>query len=71
MDDLERKLRMEIATRQLQIDQLKRVIREKDDIIEKNRIDQGGWKNADNHRQRSNPPGEKAEGTSKSSISDK
>ena len=71
MDNLERALRMEVATKQLEIDKLKRIIREKDDVIEKNRIDQGGWKNADNHRQRSNPPGEKAEGTSKGSISDK
>ena len=60
MDNLERALRMEVATKQLEIDKLKRIIREKDDKI-----------NANNNRQRSNPPGEKAEGTSKSSISDK
>jgi hypothetical protein len=33
MDNLERALRMEVATKQLEIDKLKRIIREKDDII--------------------------------------
>ena len=60
MDNLERALRMEVATKQLEIDKLKRIIREKDDII-----------NANTTRQRSNPPREKAKRTSKSSISDK
>jgi len=60
MDNLERALRMEVATKQLEIDKLKRIIREKDDTI-----------NANNARQRSSPPREKAKGTSKSSISDK
>ena len=60
MDNLERALRMEVATKQLEIDKLKRIIREKDDKI-----------NANSNRQRSNPLGEKAEGTSKSSVSDK
>ena len=60
MDNLERALRMEVATKQVEIDKLKRIIREKDDKI-----------NADNTRQRSNPPREKAKGTSKSSVSDK
>ena len=60
MDNLERALRMEVATKQLEIDKLKRIIREKDDII-----------NANTTRQRSNPPREKAKGTAKSNISNK
>jgi hypothetical protein len=60
MDNLERALRMEVATKQLEIDKLKRIIREKDDTI-----------NANITRQRSSSPREKAKGTSKSSISDK
>jgi hypothetical protein len=60
MDTLERALRMEVATKQLEIDKLKRIIREKEDII-----------NANNTRQRSNTPREKAKGTSKSNISNK
>jgi hypothetical protein len=60
MDNLERALRMEVATKQLEIDKLKRIIREKEDII-----------NANTTRQRNNPPREKAKGTSKSSISNK
>ena len=60
MDNLERELRMLVATKQLEIDKLKRIIREKDDKI-----------NANNTRQRSNPPREKTEGTSKSDIVNK
>ena len=60
MDNLERALRMEIATKQLEIDKLKNIIRQKDDII-----------NANTTRQRSNPPREKAKGTSKSDIVNK
>ena len=60
MDNLERALRMEVATKQLEIDKLKRIIRERDDKI-----------NANTARQRSSSPREKAKGTSKSSISDK
>ena len=60
MDNLERALRMEVATKQLEIDKLKRIIREKEDII-----------NANTARQRSNPPREKAKRTSKSNISNK
>ena len=55
--NLERSLRAMVATKQLEVDTLKRKIRSMED--------------ANSHRQRSNPPGEKAEGTSKSSISDK
>ena len=36
MDNLERALRMEVATKQLEIDKLKRIIREKDDKINAN-----------------------------------
>ena len=60
MDNIERALRMEVATKQLEIDKLKRIIREKEDII-----------NANSNRQRSSSPREKAKRTSKSSISDK
>ena len=60
MDNLERALRMEVATKQLEIDKLKNIIRQKDDTI-----------NANTARQRSSSPREKAKGTSKSSISDK
>ena len=55
--NLERSLRAMVATKQLEVDTLKRKIRSMED--------------ANNNRQRSNPPGEKAKGTSKSSISNK
>ena len=56
MDNIERALRMEIATKQLQIDTLKRKIKEMEN---------------DSTRQRSNTPGEKAKGTSKTDIINK
>ena len=57
MDNTERALRMEIATKQLEIDKLKNIIRRKDDD--------------NNARQRSDTLREKAKGTSKSNISNK
>ena len=57
MDNIERSLRAMVATKQLEIDTLKRKIRSIEDV--------------NSTRQRSNPPREKAKGTSKSSISDK
>ena len=59
-----------LAGKQLEIDKLKRKIKEKEDQVEQERINQGGWNN-DNTRQRSNSPRKKAKRTSKSSISDK
>ena len=56
MDNIERALRMEIATKQLQIDILKRKIKEMEN---------------DSTRQRSNTPREKAKGTSKTDIINK
>ena len=58
MDDIiERRLRALVATKQLEVDTLKNTIRK--------------MQNANSSRQRSNPPREKAKGTSKSSISNK
>ena len=57
MDNIERALRMEIATKQLEIDKLKNIIRRMEDD--------------NNSRQRSNTPREKAKGTSKTSIINK
>ena len=57
MDNIERALRMEIATKQLEIDKLKNQIRRMDDD--------------NNARQRSDTPREKAKRTTKSSDSDK
>ena len=57
MDNIERSLRAMVATKQLEVDTLKRKIRSMED--------------ANSARQRSNPPREKAKGTSKSNISNK
>ena len=56
MDNIERALRMEIATKQLQIDTLKRKIKEMEN---------------DSTRQRSNTPREKTVRSTESSDSDK
>ena len=60
MDEIANKLRAILATKQLEVDTLKRRLREKDDII-----------NANNARQRSNTPRKKAKRTTDSSDSDK
>ena len=64
----EQALKMILAGKQLEIDKLKRKVKEQDDIIEAKRIDEGGW-NSDNTRQRSDTPRKKAKRTSKSSDS--
>ena len=60
MDEIANKLRAILATKQLEVDTLKRRLREKDDII-----------NANNTRQRSDTSREKTKGTSKTSIINK
>jgi hypothetical protein len=61
VDNMENKLRAMVATRQLEIDTLKRKLRETEDKLA----------HEYNTRQRSNPTGKKAKGTSKSDISNK
>ena len=60
MDEIANKLRAILATKQLEVDTLKRRLREKDDII-----------NANNTRQRSDTSREKTKRTSKGSDSNK
>ena len=60
MDEIVNKLRAILATKQLEVDTLKRRLREKDDII-----------NANNTRQRSDTSREKTKRTSKTSIINK
>ena len=45
MSNVERSLRAMVATKQLEIDKLKRKIKEMEDKFEQQRIDQGGWNN--------------------------
>ena len=45
MSNIERSLRAMVATKQLEIDKLKRKIKEMEDKFEQQRIDQGGWNN--------------------------
>jgi len=45
MSNMERSLRAMVATKQLEIDKLKRKIKEMEDRFEQQRIDQGGWNN--------------------------
>ena len=39
----ENMLRAMVATKQLEIDKLKRLLKEKEDQLEQKRIDEGGW----------------------------
>ena len=43
MSNMERSLRAMVATKQLEIDKLKRKIKEMEDKFEQQRIDEGGW----------------------------
>ena len=61
MDNMENKLRAMVATKQLEVDTLKRKLRETEDKLV----------HEYNTRQRSNPTGKKTKGTSKSDISNK
>ena len=61
MDNIENKLRAMVATKQLEVDTLKRKLRETEDKLA----------HEYNTRQRSNPTGKKTKGTSKSNISNK
>ena len=45
MSNMERSLRAMVATKQLEIDKLKRKIKEMEDKFEQQRIDKGGWNN--------------------------
>ena len=45
MSNMERSLRAMVATKQLEINKLKRKIKEMEDKFEQQRIDQGGWNN--------------------------
>ena len=45
MSNMERSLRAMVATKQLEIDKLKRKIKEMENKFEQQRIDQGGWNN--------------------------
>ena len=69
MSNMERSLRAMVATKQLEIDKLKRKIKEMEDKFEQQRIDQGGWNNESRLR---NTKNRKENKRSKSSnVSDK
>ena len=58
-----------VATKQLEIDKLKRKIKEMEDKFEQQRIDQGGWNNESRLRNTKNRKENKR--TKSSNISDK
>ena len=65
----ENMLRAMIATKQLEIDKLKRKIKEMEDKFEQQRIDQGGWNNESRLRNTKNRKENKR--TKPSNVSDK
>ena len=58
-----------VATKQLEIDKLKRKIKEMEDKFEQQRIDQGGWNNESRLRNTKNRKENKR--TKQSNVSDK
>ena len=69
MSNIERSLRAMVATKQLEIDKLKRKIKEMEDKFEQQRIDQGGWNNESRLRNTKNRKENKR--TKPSYVSDK
>ena len=65
----ENMLRAMVATKQLEIDKLKRKIKEMEDKFEQQRIDQGGWNNESRLRNTKNRKENKR--SKQSDISDK
>ncbi len=66
----ENMLRAMVATKQLEIDKLKRLLKEKENELEQKRIDEGGW-NSDNTRQRDTKDRKKDKRIKSSDSSDK
>ena len=64
----ENALRALVATKQLEIDKLKRLLKDKEDQLEKKRIDEGGW-NSEN-RQRDTKNRKKNKGSKQSDSID-
>ena len=69
MSDMERSLRAMVATKQLEIDKLKRKIKEMENKFEQQRIDEGGWNNESRLRNTKNRKENKR--TKQSNVSDK
>ena len=46
----ENMLRAMVATKQLEIDKLKRLLKDKEDQLEQKRIDEGGWNSENRQR---------------------
>ena len=69
MSNMERSLRAMVATKQLEIDKLKRKIKEMEDKFEQQRIDQGGWNNESRLRNTKNRKENKR--SKQSDVSDK
>ena len=59
-----------VASKQLEIDKLRRLLKEKENQLEQKRIDEGGW-NSDNTRQRDTENRKKDKRIKSSDSSDK
>ena len=64
-------LRAMIATKQLEIDKLKRKVKELEDQIEQKRINEGGWNSDNKNRQRDTSDRKKNKRSKPSDVSDK
>ena len=71
MSNMERSLRAMVATKQLEIDKLKRKVKELEDQIEQKRINEGGWNSDNKNRQRDTSDRKKNKRSKPSDVSDK
>ena len=60
-----------VASKQLEIDKLRRLLKEKENQLEQKRIDEGGWNSDNKNRQRDTSDRKKDKRSKQSDISDK
>ena len=60
-----------VASKQLEIDKLRRLLKEKENQLEQKRIDEGGWNSDNKNRQRDTSDRKKDKRSKPSDVSDK
>jgi hypothetical protein len=71
MSSMENIWRAMVATKQLEIDKLKRKVKELENQLEQKRIDEGGWNSDNKNRQRNTSDRKKDKRSKQSDVSDK
>jgi hypothetical protein len=71
MSSMENIWRAMVATKQLEIDKLKRKVKKLENQLEQKRIDEGGWNSDNKNRQRNTSDRKKDKRSKQSDVSDK